>query len=512
MRLQSMPAPILDRARRRLLGLGGSVLLVTGWAASAQASDPNPDPDLDAWGAAGPLYHSFPLTLEAGIGKEAVGPLYYERASEEAHLWAVPPLISYSRDRDGEQAQVFVLPPLFSWRRYGDDVRWQLGQWINHSRQTRIEDGEVRRVNLFPLFFRQDSPDPARDYWALFPLYGTLQGRLFRDEAEFVAFPLWLKTRKGTMITRNVLFPFVHFREGPGLRGWQFWPLGGHEHLESTTRTNVADEVEIVPGHDKTFALWPIYFRNRMGLGTDNPARIDSVLPLFYVERSPNRDYTSVAWPFVSWTDDRAQKFHQWNAPWPLVGFARGEGKTLSRVLPLFSVGHNRELAAETYLWPLYRRRHLKTDSLDRERQQFGVFLYVDLREKNPETGKSARRIDSWPLFSWSRDPDGNEKLQALSILEPLRRGTGLERNWSPLWAVWRQERNGRTGARSESLLWNLYRREVRPESTKGSLLFGLIQYQKTPAGRRWRVFHLGPRLAPSAETVAPASHVPERR
>lgn len=460
----------------------------------------------------GPLFQTFPLTLEPGEGTEALGPLFYDYEGENQSLWAVPPLISSGRSPDGEVRQVFVLPPLFSWRRYGEDTRWQLGQWINASRMNRIEDDNVRRFNLFPLWFYQDSPDPAKDYWALFPLYGNLRNRLFRDEAEFVLFPVWLKTRKGTMTTRNIAFPFVHFRDGPGLSGWQFWPLAGHEHLEPTVRTNLSDEIETIPGHDKTFALWPIYFRNRLGLGTDNPGQVDAAIPFFYRERSVLRDHTSLLWPLISWTDDREQQFHQWNAPWPLVGFAHGEGKTLKRVLPFFSVGHNRELTSKTYLWPVYRNRRLQTEALDRNRHQVAVFLYSDTRERNRETGQTARRIDSWPLFSWSQNPEGQKRLQVLSIIEPIRRGVGLERNWSPLYSIWRQEEDPKTGARSQSLLWNLYRRDARPGSTKGSLLFGLVQYHKTPAGRRWRLFHLGPRLDPEAESTVSTNDVSEHR
>src|SRR5690606_32209675 len=97
-------------------------------------------------------------------------------------------------------------------------------------------------------------------------------------------------------------------------------------------RTNVADQVEVVPGHDKFFALWPVFFRNRLGVGTDNPARVDAALPLYYMERSPKRDHTAVLWPLFSWTHDREENFRQFNAPWPLVGFARGENRRLDRV------------------------------------------------------------------------------------------------------------------------------------------------------------------------------------
>jgi hypothetical protein len=407
---------------------------------------------------------------------------------------------------------VFVLPPLFTWRRYGDDGKWQLAQWLNGSRQAQIEDPDLHRFNLFPFFFYQNATDPERDYWALFPLYGTLQNRFFRDEAEFVLFPAWLKTRKGPVTTRNIAFPFFHLRDGPGLKGWQFWPLVGHEHRDPSTRTNIADLVEVVPGHDKTFVVWPVYFRNRLGLGTENPSRVDAALPFYYVERSANRDFTSVLWPFFSWAEDREKKYRQWYAPWPLVSFARGEGKTLSRVAPFFSVGHSATFEGETYLWPLYRRRHLMTEDLDRDRRQYGLYLYVDLREETKGTGQVMRRIESWPFFTWTRDREGNERLQVLAPIEPIKRSTYIERNWSPLWSVWRQERNPRTGASSQSLLWNLYRRDAVPGLTKGSLVFGLVQYQRSSEGRRWRFFHLGPRLTEPKHPAEKTSDVSEHR
>jgi len=444
----------------------------------------------------GPLFQTFSMTLEpGGRGLEAVGPFYYEQETEDGHLWAVPPLVSSFSSHDGEKGQIFVLPPVFSYRKYGEDWRWQLSQWINGSHVDSMADKELKRFNLFPIFFYQDAPDPKRDYWAVFPLYGTLKNRLFRDESEFVLFPLWLKTLERTVTTRNVAFPFIHFREGPGLKGWQFWPLLGHEHREATTRTNLMDDVEVVAGHDKKFALWPILFRNRTGIGTENAGRVDAAIPLYYRERSPLRDHTSVLWPIISWTDDRGAKYTQWNAPWPLVGFARGEGKTLDRVLPFFSVGHTATLDAQTYMWPLYRRRHLHTESFDRDRKQFAIFLYSDQRDRNLETGKTSRRVEIWPFFHWTRDPEGKERLQALTVIEPFGRGSGMTRNWSPLWSIWRQESNPSTGASSKSLLWNLYRRDSTPELIKGSLLFGLVQYHKSSAGTRWRWFHGGPRL-----------------
>jgi hypothetical protein len=56
---------------------------------------------------------------------------------------------------------------------------------------------------------------------------------------------------------------------------------------------------------------------------------------------------------------------------------------------------------------------------------------------------------------------------------------------------VWRSEKNTKTAASSQSLLWNLYRNDQTPESKKCSLLFGLLQYQSNPGGKRLRVFYI---------------------
>jgi hypothetical protein len=331
------------------------------------------------------------------------------------------------------------------------------------------------------------------NYTALLPIYGHLKHRLFRDEVSFVMMPLYVRSRKRDMVTHNYLYPFFHLRHGDGLKGWQLWPLVGHEHKVVTTKTNSWNEVETVGGHDKFFALWPIYFRQTAGTGTDNPEKHHAALPLYSLMRSPRRDSSTVPWPIgVTHTVDRAKKYTEWAAPWPLIVFARGEGKTTSRVWPLFSQSHNDTLESHWYLWPVYKYNRITSAPLDRERTRLLLFLYSDVTEKNTETGEELRRVDLWPLFTARRDFNGNRRLQIFSLLEPIvPNNKSVERNYSPLWSLWRAEKNAPSGAASRSLLWNLYRREVTPETKKCSLLFGLFQYQSNPADRRWRLLYI---------------------
>jgi hypothetical protein len=441
---------------------------------------------------AGLLIAEFPLTLDAGRRIEAVGPLFYDQQKNPEKIWAVPPLLSYATDPDTESKEFDLLYPVLTYERFGTEYRWQLAQLLSFSGGQNADDFPARRFTLFPVYFQQRSPDPSKNYTALFPLYGRLQNRLFRDEIFFVLFPLYVETRKRDVVTDNYLFPIFHLRHGDGLQGWQFWPLIGNEHKDVTWSTNGFGETEVSSGHDHFFTLWPVYFHQNNGLGTDNPEKFRAALPLYAVSRSPRRDSTSVIWPLFAWIDDRGRKYQEWQGPWPFIVIARGEGKTTTRFWPLFSRARNARSESDYYLWPLYKNDRYHADPLKQERTRILFYLFSDVTEKNTGTGAERKRVDFWPLFTWRRDFNGNSRLQILALVESaLPNNRGVERNWSPLWSLWRSENNPRAGATSQSLLWNLYRHETTSGSKKCSLLFGLFQYQSDSEMKKMRLFYL---------------------
>jgi hypothetical protein len=472
---------------------------LAGWTFPANANG-----DLDA----GPLFDHYSLTLDPGHRAEAMGPLYYRQQRDTERTFAVPPLFSHTSDPATESEEFDFVYPLLTYDRFGREYRWQLLQLLSLAGGQTQDDVMKRRFTLFPIYFQQRASDPSLNYTAFLPVYGHLKQRLLRDEIFFVLFPLYVQTRKRDVVTDNYLYPVFHWRHGEALRGWQFWPLLGAERKDITARTNNFGETEIVGGHDKFFALWPIYLHNTLGLGTDNPQREFGVLPLYHSLRSPNRDTTGVLWPFFTWIDEREKKYREWDGPWPLVVVARGEGKTTTRFFPLFSQARSTNLTSNFYLWPVYKYNRVHSGPLDRDRTRILFFLYSGVSEKNTETGQARERTDLWPLFSRRRDFNGNWRLQLLAPLEPvLPNSKSVERNWSPLWSLWRAEKNPRTGDASQSLLWNLYRRETSGPTRKCSLLFGLFQYQSGPETRRWRLFYI-----PLSKSQPKSDHVPEHR
>jgi hypothetical protein len=445
---------------------------------------------------AGPLFDTFPLTLDPGHRTEFFGPLFYSEQKDSQFQWGVPPLaMSYTHDPSVEYSEFDFLYPVLTWDRYGQEYRWTLLQlWSFAGGQAAAGTGdENRRFTLFPIYFQQRAADPTNNYTALVPFYGHLQNRLYRDEIDFVMLPLYVRTRKRDIVTWNMPYPFFHLREGDGLRGWQLWPLLGHEEKDPTVRTNGFGDTEVISGHDYRMVLWPFFLNNHDGLGTENPVKQQGLLPFYSFYRSPLRDSTTIPWPLgVTHTVDREKGYVEWDAPWPLVEFASGEGKTTSRIFPLFNKSHNQFLEDDWYLWPVYKYNRLTAPPAYRERTRILFFLYSSMNQTNTETGHAEHRTDFFPFFSHWREFDGSERWQVLSILEPFfPNSKSIARDYGPLYSFWRWQHNPTTGATSQSLLWNLYRRETAPSEKKISLLFGLFQYQSSPDGARWRVFYV---------------------
>jgi hypothetical protein len=454
---------------------GGVLLAVLTGVASPPAGAASPIEQI------GPLYQHFPMTLAPATRTEALGPLFIHEQGETHSLWSIPPLFSYLEDPATESREVDFLYPLLTYDRYGSEYRFQILQLFSFSGGQTQTNGAKDHFYLFPLFFRQWSTNREDCYTAIVPIYGHIKNRLLRDDIFFVLFPLYAETWKRDIHTRNYVYPFFHLRSGNALTGWQFWPLIGHEHKELTTRTNNLDEVEVVGGHDKRFVLWPFYLRQDSGIGTTNVQHESALLPLYSMLRSPGRDSTTYLWPFFTFTEDREKKYREKGLPWPFIVFARGEGKTANRVWPFYSRAYNETIETGWVMWPVYKYNHAVSAPLD-----------SDLVERNTATGAALHRVDFWPFFTARTGLDGNRRLQILALLEPfIPNNKSVERNFSQLWSLWRSEANAGTGARSQSLLWNLYRHESAEGVKKCSLLFGLFQYESSPARTGWRLFFL---------------------
>ncbi|MGN6385113.1 MAG: hypothetical protein ACTHMT_02630, partial [Verrucomicrobiota bacterium] len=278
-----------------------------------------------------------------------------------------------------------------------------------------------------------------------------------------------------------------------GVTGWQFWPLYGKEHKELTYSTNVWGDVSKVGGYEKGFVLWPIYFNNTLDIGGTNEQKQLVVFPFYTSQVSTSRVSKSYGFPLgYTHTIDHEKHYEERDAPWPFVEFARGSGKQGNRIWPFYSRMKTETLENNFYLWPIYKYNAIRADPLDLERTRILLFLYSDTSERNTTNNTVFIRRDLWPLYTWRKERNGNTRLQALALLEPLLPGNkSVERVYSPVYALWRQENNVQKQSSSKSLLWNLYREDKTPEYRRDSAFFGLFQREKRSDQTRWRIFFI---------------------
>ncbi|MCB1126381.1 MAG: hypothetical protein KDM81_07795, partial [Verrucomicrobiae bacterium] len=246
-------------------------------------------------------------------------------------------------------------------------------------------------------------------------------------------------------------------------------------------------------GHEKSFVLWPFYVRGDQGMGTTNAMHQRMMLPFYSVQLSPARDSRTYFWPFgVTLSEDREIGYRQTAVVWPFFIRARGPGKQEDRLWPFYGQTRYEELTSRFFLWPLVAQRRVSRGPLKRDIDQVGLVLFNSTRERNEQTGQTQKRTGLWPLFLWKRDWEGLESFQCLAPLSALMpKNASIARTYAPFFALWRSEKNGQTGASSQSVLWNLYRRERTPEKRKSSFLFGLFQYESGSAGKRVKLFFI---------------------
>lgn len=428
-----------------------------------------------------------------------LGPLGVYREEGPRSTLGLRPLLLRETDAASDSTEADLLYPFGAYSREREDVDWRFFTLFRRAElmPPGREEATPSEVSLYPfLFWRTGSPGRP-GYFAFFPLGGHLRDRFGRDDITFALFPLYARTVNEGVRTTHLPWPIVARWSGPEQSGWHLWPLVGRD---------------VRPGRfDKTFILWPLGFAHDLDQDTENPKRVRLFLPFYSLLRSPQRDETTILWPFFSKITDRGEAYEEWYLPWPIVQVARGETRRITRVWPLYSTAVRGSRIDESVLWPLYVTERDDREDVRLTRHRILYYLVQDAREELPEEGGSRHRLDVWPLFIYEAEGEA-AAFQTLALLESfLPRDNALRRSWAPLWTLFRYER-GPDGHTVSSLLWNLYRREAaegflawqlaplvayRAEEGPGGpvrdlwLLLGLVQVHNAPGRRGLRLLYL---------------------
>ena len=390
------------------------------------------------------------------------GPLFKFQVKGEDDDLAVRPLF-YRRtnDRNGTASTDYLYPLA------GSDTAPESSSFqflkLLQTKSFRTDEPKNREESsmFFPFYIKGESKKYG-PYTSVFPFYGDIYERFWRDEYHYVLFPLYGRTVKGGTTSTNVLYPVFNVVSGEQESGFGVWPLYGQAAKEGVYR--------------RRFVLWPIFMSEAKELNTDHPSSRLYVFPFYAASDSPQRSSRYYLWPFMGYASDNVRKEETKDYFWPFWWTVRGESRNATSFLPFYSIDRGKETVRRWVLWPLYHYDEIASALFREEQDRLLYFLYRDDREVWPKDGASRRKTALWPLFVYRRDVSGVKSFGFPAPVEPVLDKEGIERSWAPFWRIYQQRWNDR-GDSAASLLWNLYWHEAR-DNALAFELFPLLSYR----------------------------------
>jgi len=421
-----------------------------------------------------------------------LGPfIKFEKKGDE-RVKAVRPFFYRDEDVKDESSSSLYLYPLARSEKSKESEGVEVLRLYQKNTYRKDEPDQEKGTMLFP-FYISGKSEKYGPYRAVVPFYGDMYERFWRDEYHFVMFPLYGQTvKKGTTNT-HYLWPIFSRTTGEKESGFGVWPLYGQSAKEGV--------------YHKKYVLWPFYMTGESGLDTDNPTKRKFFFPFYAATDSPNRTSRSYLWPFFGYTDDRAKKWHETDYFYPFIRTVRGEGRDTDVFLPFYAKITTGDRQTHWYGWPFYRHEEWRSKIFNRDEDRVLYFLYRASTESWPKDGSSRQRTTMWPLFLYSRTPEGVRSFSFPAPVESILDRDAIEKEWAPLWRIYQRKWDGQ-GHSASSFLWNLFWHERRGEDlayevfpfvrysaeksdTDLKLLKGLVRYKTEGPGRELSLFWL---------------------
>ena len=140
---------------------------------------------------------------DGSMRSHGAGPLlFWNRNPDGAESGGLRPLWLTMRTADQTTASHHMLYPLFTRRTDEVGREWSLLELIRrreHSPASPAVGGQLNRrdeFDVFPFWFQRRSGNPERDHQALFPVQGTLRGRLGFERVSWTLFPLYVENER----------------------------------------------------------------------------------------------------------------------------------------------------------------------------------------------------------------------------------------------------------------------------------------------------------------------------
>ncbi|GAB4354833.1 MAG: hypothetical protein Kow0099_38920 [Candidatus Abyssubacteria bacterium] len=386
-------------------------------------------------------------SVEEEVRRKGLWPILCTEETDTWRQFSFRPFYVSREAKDESEKRVQFLYPIYLYKRDEHDVTVRLFPLFSHRKDVYdYEEGvEVETESmLFPVLFWGDSTEEG-SYLAVFPIAGTLNHFLGRDEVRFYLFPLYMDYTKDELHQRNYLWPIVSISKGGDYDGFRLWPLFGHFEKQGEYR--------------REFVMWPIYHHQLFDLDKEQSGERMLVLPFYAREESARRNYRSVLWPFFSHEDNFAKNYEERWMPWPFIATTRGDAYR-TRVWPFY--GYTRTEGAEKrfVLWPFWNRNIIELEEDIERRETYLVPVWSSKSDVSESKGVIRHKHKFWPLWKFRRTEDGTTYFRMLSLFW-FDDAIGFERQYSPLWTIYERETTVEGDSRTYAL-WRLYRHEEK--------------------------------------------------
>lgn len=391
-----------------------------------------------------------------------LGPVLTFETTPDDDTAALRPLFHSESDNQKTRTASYFLYPIASSETTPDVSRMEFLQLFqkNTFRKTEPDEKENQSM-LFPFYISGESKKYG-PYTSVFPIYGDIYERFWRDEYHYVLFPLYGRTVKKGTTNRHYLWPFFSTTSGEDESGFAFWPLYGQASKDGV--------------YSSSFTLWPIFSSEKRGLNTAEPSSRFTIFPLYSAFDSPSVTSRTWLWPFFGYSNDLKNEEEERNYLWPIWLTVTGKKRNVIKFLPFYSDEQTEDSTKNWYLWPIYRNDTMHSVSYRQERDRILFFLYTSRVESWALDGKERQRTALWPLFLYNRNSDGEKSFSFPALLEPILDRDGIEKLWAPLWRIYQQKWNDE-GDSSLSILWNLYWHD-KSQGYLGWEIFPLFRYR----------------------------------
>ena len=412
----------------------------------------------------GPVYFDWgPIAsrmegIDGIVRKQAIGPFYEHGDAPGGDQFSAyrPLYVRYLDAGSGRLHREYFWPVAVS-KTVDDHHYWRFLLAYYYNWDTTAPNSRSRFM-VFP-FYYQGRDSKGENFFAVWPIGGTLREMFWNDKITFVLWPIRIKTEINESRTSHWVWPIYAKGSGENMERFRVLPFYGRYTRDRVTRKSI---------------MWP--FHTSVSYLSPTAEGDGYILwPLWAHFSYPSEETWMVLPPFFRWTQsDKLTKRH---LPFPFIQTGTGEVEKFY-VWPLWGTKKMPGNSSWFFLWPLVNRQRIDKPEGVLHRFRIVPIAWKDWTVTRDEDGTEPEVLSSyfklWPLFSWRKAGD-RASFRSLALW-PMKNTGPVRRNWEPFWTLYK--RNWVEDASESELLWGLYRHRCGPEDYRYLSLFPLFTCQ----------------------------------